>query len=262
MVDMSGRIVLVTGAGRGLGAAYAELLAASGAHVIVHDAGVERNGKGGDPSVAAGVTHRIVRAGGSAEPATQNLDTVDGCTALVTEAVARHGRIDALVHNAGIVRYSGIADTTPQEWSRMLAVNVQAAWWLCRAVWPTMVDQRYGRIVLTTSGLSLRPIPGADVTGYSVTKAAQVGLMNGLAAEGEPHGIRVNCVSPLAATRIFRRPVEKGQMTASSVAPGVVMLASTSSIQAKRRCNGAPLFPGSGSALTPAAVVASALFFS
>ena len=130
------------------------------------------------------------------------------------------------MHNAGIVRYGPAAATTDADWAAMLAVNVSAPWWLTRAVWPGMAERGYGRIVLTTSGFALRVIPGADVTGYSVGKAAQVGLMNGLAAEGEDVGILVNCVEPVAATRIFRRQVDAGQMTPEAVAPAVAMLAS------------------------------------
>jgi NAD(P)-dependent dehydrogenase (short-subunit alcohol dehydrogenase family) len=226
VIGFANQVVLVTGAGRGLGASYARLLARRGAMVVVHDAGVERDGTGGDPAVAESVAAMIHADGGRAEAATQNLASRSGCEELVSTVQSRHGRLDALVHNAGIVRYSGIVETREDEWTRMLDINVAAAWWLCRAVWPVMTTQNYGRIVLTTSGFALRPIPGADVTGYSMGKAAQVGLMNGLAAEGEPHGILVNCVSPVAATRIFRREVQPGEMTPDSVAPAVVMLAS------------------------------------
>ncbi len=216
----------MTGAGRGLGAAYARALAARGAAVVVHDAGVDRDGSGGNPAVAAAVVEQITAAGGRASARTHDLASRQGCEDLIVSVLERHGRIDALVHNAGLVRYHGIVDTPDEDWERMLAVNVTAPWWLCRAVWPAMADRRYGRIVLTTSGFALRAIPGADVTAYSTGKGAQLGLMNALAAEGEPLGIRVNAISPLAATRIFRRPTEPGELTPEAVAPGVVALVS------------------------------------
>lgn len=226
MISFENQVVIVTGAGRGLGAAYARLVADRGGLVVVHDAGVERDGTGGDPGPAVEVAESIVASGGRAEPETQNLAERDGCEEVISKALQRHGRVDALVHNAGIVRYHGIVDTPPAEWQRMLAINVEAAWWLCQAVWSSMADRQYGRIVLTTSGFALRPIPGADVTGYSVGKAAQLGLTNALSAEGQPLGIHVNAVAPVAATRIFRRTTRSGEMTAASVAPAVVFLAS------------------------------------
>ncbi|HWL99829.1 MAG TPA: SDR family NAD(P)-dependent oxidoreductase [Nocardioidaceae bacterium] len=219
MITFADQVVLVTGAGRGLGASYARLLAARGATVVVHDAGVERDGSGQDPGPAGAVAESILADGGQAEAETQNLADRKGCTDLVSSVLQRHGRIDALIHSAGIVRYHGIAETTDRDWQRMLDVNVSAAWWLCQAVWPGMVARRYGRIVLTTSGFALRVVPGADVTGYSVGKAAQFGLMNALASEGEPSGILVNALAPVAATRIFRRAVGSDEMSPDAVAP-------------------------------------------
>ncbi len=227
MIDFSEQVVVVTGAGRGLGAAYARLLARRGAHVVVHDAGVDRDGTGGDPAVAESVAAELRSEGHRVDVEVQDLADRVGCETLVRSVLEGHGRIDALVHNAGVVRYGRIDETSPADWERMLAINVNAAWWLCRAAWSPMVDRSYGRIVLTTSGFALRPIPGADVTGYSVGKAAQVGLMNGLAAEGEPHGILVNCIEPVAATRIFRREVAPDAMSPDAVAPAVALLAST-----------------------------------
>jgi NAD(P)-dependent dehydrogenase (short-subunit alcohol dehydrogenase family) len=226
MIRLDGHVVLVTGAGRGLGAAHARALAARGATVVVHDAGVERDGSGGDPAPAHEVSAEIVAAGGTATAETQNLATREGCEALVAATLERHGKVDALVHSAGLVRYGTITDTPVADWTAMLAVNVEAPWWLCRAVWPAMVERAYGRIVLTVSGHGLRPFPGSDVTAYGVGKAAQLGLMNGLAGEGAGAGIRVNAVSPVAATRILRRDTGPGELAAADVAPGVVALAS------------------------------------
>lgn len=221
------QVVLVTGAGRGLGAAYARLIASRGGTVIVHDAGVERDGSGGDPEPALNMAKSIKEKGGIAEAEVQNLASQKGCEDLVNAVMQRHGKIDALVHSAGIVRYNRIAETSPEEWKRMLDINVSAAWWLCRSVWPGMIRRGYGRIVLTLSGFALRVIPGADVTGYSLGKGAQFGLMNALASEGEEHGISVNGISPVAATRIFRANVGPNELTPESIAPGAALLASS-----------------------------------
>ncbi|WP_258398292.1 SDR family NAD(P)-dependent oxidoreductase [Micromonospora noduli] len=226
MIDLAGQVIVVTGAGRGLGESYARLLAARGAHVAVHDAGVARDGSGMDPAPAHAVAAAITDAGGRASVHVQNLATRGGCEDLIGEVVAEHGRIDALVHNAGIVRYHGISEAPMDEYSVTMAINADAAWWLCRAVWPLMRAQRYGRIVLTTSDFGLRAIEGADVAAYSVSKGAQFGLMNALAGEGQAHGILVNAICPVAATRIFRRAVQPQELTAASVAPGVAMLVS------------------------------------
>ncbi|HET7616483.1 MAG TPA: SDR family NAD(P)-dependent oxidoreductase, partial [Bacillales bacterium] len=119
-VRFDNQFVLVTGAGRGLGAAYARLIASRGGMVIVHDAGVERDGTGGDPGPATNVTESIKAAGGMAEAEFQDLSTREGCEDLVSSVLKRHGRIDAFVHSAGIVRYHGIAETSTEEWERML----------------------------------------------------------------------------------------------------------------------------------------------
>lgn len=163
MIDLAGQVVVVTGAGRGLGEAYARLLAARGAHVAVHDGGVDRDGSGSDAGPAQAVAGAIADAGGRASVHVQNLATRHGCEELIAEVLTEHGRIDALVHNAGIVRYHGISEATADEYNATMAINADAAWWLCSAVWPLMRTQRYGRIVLTTSDFGLRAIDGADV---------------------------------------------------------------------------------------------------
>lgn len=226
MIDLAGQVVLVTGAGRGLGKSYARLLAARGADVAVHDGGVDRDGSGNDPAPAHAVAGEIADGGGRASVHVQNLATRHGCEELIAEVLAEHGRIDALIHNAGIVRYHGISEATTDEYDTTMAINAHAAWWLCSAVWPLMRNQHYGRIVLTTSDFGLRTIDGADVAAYSVSKASQFGLMNALAGEGRAHGILVNAICPVAATRIFRRAVQPHELMPASVAPGVAVLAS------------------------------------
>jgi NAD(P)-dependent dehydrogenase (short-subunit alcohol dehydrogenase family) len=229
-VRFDGQVVLVTGAGRGLGRAYAATLARLGAQVVVNDTGVERDGRGGNPAVAAAVVREIQEQGGSAVASSDDVGDVAGCDALVVRVLAQFGRIDALVHNAGVVAFGPIEETDDAAWERMTRVNIEAPFRLCRAAWPAFRRQRYGRVVLTVSGVALsvgRAMP--DLAAYSAGKASQFGLMNALAAEGAPQGILVNAISPVAATRMSREPDPAGAQTPECVAPAVAFLAS-------RRC--------------------------
>jgi NAD(P)-dependent dehydrogenase (short-subunit alcohol dehydrogenase family) len=226
-VRFDGQSVVVTGAGRGLGREYSLLLAKRGANVVVHDAGVAPDGSGSDETVADAVVAEIRAAGGVAEAAYANLMTRDGCDGVITAAVERFGRLDALIHNAGLSLHRSIEETDEETWSRLLCVNGEAAFRLVKGAFPVMRSQRYGRIVLTLSGHALySDASSADLIAYASTKAMQYGLMNAAAAAGEPDGIRVNAISPVAATRMFTREVQAGVLMPEQVAPGAVFLAS------------------------------------
>jgi NAD(P)-dependent dehydrogenase (short-subunit alcohol dehydrogenase family) len=220
-ITFDGRVVLVTGAGRGLGAAYARAFAARGASVVVHDAGVEADGSGGDASVAERVADEI---GGVA--CVENLETEAGCRRTVAFALERFGHLDALVNNAGLVARETL-DADGRSWERLRAVNVDAPFHLTRAAFGPMRKQGYGRIVFTTSGRAMskeRTRPG--LAAYAVGKMAHFALMIVAATEGEPYGILANAVAPAARTRMLTRTVEPGELEPEQVAPGVVFLAS------------------------------------
>ena len=225
-IRFDGQVIVVTGAGRGLGTAYARLIAARGGTVVVHDAGVEQDGSGFDPSVADAVASEITAAAGIAAACYENLEDPAACARIVTFALDRFGRLDALVHNAGLVVFASPEESDPAIWDRMIAIGVDAPFHLARAAVPHMRRRGYGRIVLTTSGRAMRAedcVPG--LVAYSAAKMAQVGLMVGLAAELHDTDIRVNAISPVAATRVLRRSAP--ELLPELVAPGVAFLASS-----------------------------------
>jgi NAD(P)-dependent dehydrogenase (short-subunit alcohol dehydrogenase family) len=226
LIRFDGRVAVVTGAGRGLGAAYGRGLAARGAAVVVHDAGVDRAGEGGDAAVGDAVVGEIRAAGGTAIPSYENLESEEACVRVVESTIAELGRIDVLINNAGLVVYEDI-DDAGRSWERLRRVNIDAPFHLARTAFGAMRRQGYGRIVFTTSGIAMSAEdtrPG--LAAYAAGKMAQFGLMVVFAAEGEPHGIRTNAVSPVAATRIYTREAEPGELEPGQVAPAVVFLAS------------------------------------
>jgi NAD(P)-dependent dehydrogenase (short-subunit alcohol dehydrogenase family) len=225
-VRFDGRAVLVTGAGRGLGAAYARALAARGASVVVHDAGVERDGSGGDPSVADAVVAEISASGGTAAAAYDNLEEGGAGGRLVEHALETFSRLDVVIQNAGLVVWEEL-EAADSSWERMRRVGVDAPFEITRAAFPAMKERGYGRFVFTTSGRAMsaeRTRPG--LAAYAVAKMAHFALMIVTAAEGEPHGILANAIAPAAATRIFTGEVAPGELEPEHVAPGVLFLAS------------------------------------
>lgn len=119
-IRFDGQVAIVTGAGRGLGAAYARLLAARGASVVVHDAGVAQDGSGFDPAIADGVVQQIAAENGVAAACHENLETTEACRRIVEFAVDRFGRLDALIHNAGLVIFASLDETRSEVWDRMV----------------------------------------------------------------------------------------------------------------------------------------------
>ena len=228
VIRFDGQVAIVTGSGRGLGAAYARLLAERGARVVVHDAGVALDGTGFDPSVANSVVREITAAGGMAAPSYENIESREGCQRVIETALSQFGRLDILINNAGWISFTPLEDMTPDLLGRILNVQVAAPFWLAQAAFPIMKRQHYGRVVMTTSGRAKfleHALP--ELTGYALGKMAQLGLMNALAADGAAEGIHVNAISPVAATRMLRSPVAPQELRPEQVAPGVAFLASS-----------------------------------
>ncbi|MBD2729612.1 SDR family NAD(P)-dependent oxidoreductase [Nostoc sp. FACHB-892] len=210
-----------------MGAAYARLLAERGACVVVHDAGVNKDGTGFDPNVAADAASRIREAGGVAFPSNVILDSRDNCQSLVETTLLKFGRLDILIHNAGWVTYQSVQELTPDFLQRAISINLEAPTWLAQAVFPIMKQQNYGRIVLTTSDRAIyQQYALSGLAPYAMGKMAQIGLMNVLAVEGKEHGILVNAISPVAKTRMWNVQDKPLDLRPEQVAPGVLYLAS------------------------------------
>jgi len=192
-----GQVAVVTGAGGSIGRAYALLLASRGAKVVVNDLGIDLDGAGTSMDPAQRVVDEIRSAGGEAIADGNTVATLEGSNAIVRHAAEDMGPVDILIHNAG--RNVG-------EFEDLLDVHLRASYWLTEAVWPSMVERNYGRILLTTSAAGLY---GSGIgphfnpkQNYATAKMGIVGLGKALAARGRPANIMVNLVSPTSQSRL------------------------------------------------------------
>ncbi len=200
-IRLDGRVALVTGAGRGLGRAYALELAARGAAVLVNDPGLNLRGDdGADRGPADEVVAAIRAKGGRAAADYGDVTDAKSCAIMVGAAVDRLGGLDIVVNNAGNNRRNEFAATTPADLENVLRVHLFGALLVTQAAWPILASQRYGRIVFTTSQVGF--YGKVDSVAYGAAKAAIVGLMHGVKLSAEPLGIKVNCISPFALTRM------------------------------------------------------------
>ena len=192
-----GRVAVITGAGRGVGSHYARLLAARGAAVVVNDLGVAADGSGFSREPAQAVVDEIRDAGGRAGANSGDVSVRADAEALIEQAHDEFGRLDILIHNAGVVNGT---------FEQLTAVNLAAAHWLTGAAWARMHEQRYGRILLTTSSAGMFGAangPGySPIESYGATKMGALGLGRCLAVRGRGSNINVNLISPSAATRL------------------------------------------------------------
>jgi NAD(P)-dependent dehydrogenase (short-subunit alcohol dehydrogenase family) len=195
-----GRVAVISGAGGGLGRAYALLLAARGAKVVVNDLGTSRHGEGADAGMAQAVVDEIRAAGGEALANGDTVATAAGGEAIVGAALDAYGRVDILVHNATINRAGPFREMAFEDFAAVIDVHLYGAFHLARAAFPRMCDQRYGRIVLVSSIAGL--YGDRNIAGYAAGKGAVIGLANTLALEGADHGVATNCIVPAARTRL------------------------------------------------------------
>ena len=196
-----GQVAVITGAGRGLGRQYALLLAARGARVVVNDLGGSVTGDGAGEEAAESTVRLIVDAGGDAVADTHSVATPDGGQAIIDTALRAWGQVDIVVNNAGSVLDAPFEDMTETLLDPLLDVHLKGAFNVTRPAWKVMRANGYGRIVNTTSAAGLLGAP--RMSNYGSAKAGVLGFTRILAAESAPHGITVNAVAPIAATRML-----------------------------------------------------------
>jgi NAD(P)-dependent dehydrogenase (short-subunit alcohol dehydrogenase family) len=194
------RVAVITGGGRGLGREYALLLASRGARVVVNDPGGSLTGDGTDEGPAHEVVREIVAAGGQAVASTESVATAEGGKAIIAAATEHFGRIDILIHNAGIVRRGSLKELSYADFESVLDVHLRGAFHVVRPAFPLMCAAGYGRIVLTSSIGGLYGNHG--VANYAAAKAGIVGLTNVAALEGAAEGVTCNAIIPGAVTRM------------------------------------------------------------
>ncbi len=227
MAGVEGRVVVVTGAGGGLGRQHALLFAERGARVVVNDLGGARDGTGGGSDMADAVVAEITAAGGEAVANYDSVATADGGEAVVRGALDAFGAIDVVVNNAGILRDVTFAKMTDEQWDAVVKVHLYGTYHVTHAAWPHFREQGFGRVIVTTSTSGLYGNFGQ--ANYGAAKLAVVGLINTLALEGRKYGITANAVAPIAATRMTSDVMPEdmlAQLDPAYVSPLVVHLAS------------------------------------
>ncbi len=226
-IRFDGQVVIVTGAGGGLGRSHALEFARRGAKVVVNDLGGAVDGSGGSSAAAEAVVAEIVAAGGEAVADGASVTSDAGVAAMIERVMSMWGRIDVLVANAGILRDKSFAKMEIADFAAVVDVHLMGAVKPLKAMWEILRNQNYGRIVVTTSSSGLYGNFGQS--NYGAAKLALVGLMNTLKLEGSKNDIRINAISPVAATRMtdaLMPPEMLAKLAPELVTPGVIYLAS------------------------------------
>jgi NAD(P)-dependent dehydrogenase (short-subunit alcohol dehydrogenase family) len=232
---LAGKVVVVTGAGRGIGRSIALMCAAEGASVVVNDYGGSADGSGSDTGPAREVVAEIVASGGSAVANTSSITDPSGGTSIVQTAISHYGRIDAVVNNAGFIRDAIFHRMSHADWDAVINVHLNGYFYVSKAAAPYFKEQKSGAFVhfISTSGL----IGNFGQANYAAAKAGVIGLSTSIALDMQRYGVRSNCVAPFAWSRLIatiptdteeqRARVERMKgMTPDKIAPLVAFLCS------------------------------------
>ena len=226
-VSFENRVVIVTGAGNGLGKAYALELGKRGAKVVVNDLGGAVDGSGSGNSPADDVVNEIIENGGEAVANYDSVATKDGGESIVQTAIDSFGTVDAVINNAGILRDKSFANMTEEEFSLIIEVHLKGTYFVTQPAFKIMKENNYGRIVNVASPSGI--FGNFGQTNYGAAKMGIVGLTNVLAIEGAKYNIKVNVIAPTAYTRMTEAllPEDVGKLfSAELVTPMVTYLAS------------------------------------
>lgn len=250
-LSFEGQVAIVTGAGGGLGREHALALARRGAKVLINDLGGAVDGSGRSVSAAQAVVDEIRAFGGAAMANGASVTDFAAVQAMVQQAIDAWGRVDILINNAGILRDKSFAKMELEDFRQVVDVHLMGAVHCCKAVWPIMQAQNYGRIVMTTSSSGLYGNFGQS--NYGAAKMALVGLMQTLALEGAKYHIHVNALAPTAATRMTEGLMPEAVLAAlkpKAVVPAMLVLAHTSAPTRTILCAGAGSFEAAHITLT------------
>ncbi|WP_303229104.1 SDR family NAD(P)-dependent oxidoreductase [Comamonas kerstersii] len=250
-LSFEGQVAIVTGSGGGLGREHALALARRGAKVLVNDLGGAVDGSGRSVSAAQAVVDEIRAFGGEAMANGASVTDFAAVQAMVQQAIDAWGRVDILINNAGILRDKSFAKMELEDFRQVVDVHLMGAVHCCKAVWPIMQAQNYGRIVMTTSSSGLYGNFGQS--NYGAAKMALVGLMQTLALEGAKYHIHVNALAPTAATRMTEGLMPEAVLAAlkpKAVVPAMLVLAHTSAPTRTILCAGAGSFEAAHITLT------------
>ncbi len=199
-IRFDGRVAVITGAGGGLGKTYALEFAKRGAKVVVNDLGGKADGTGKSSNMADQVVDEIKAAGGEAAANYDSVSTPEGGEAIIKTAVDAFGKVDIVVNNAGILRDKSFVKLTPEELGLVIDVHLKGAFYVSQPAFRLMKDQRFGRLVFTSSAAGL--LGNFGQTNYGAAKMGLVGLMHVLSVEGAKYDIKCNAIAPTARTRM------------------------------------------------------------